>query len=82
MTPVKQAYLNDCIASEQRATIISFDGLMGSTGGVVFQPTLGRAADVWGYPTSYLIAGVVQAGALPFIWLAGRANSPADEIRD
>jgi MFS family permease len=76
--PARQAYLNGLIPSEQRATILSFDSLMGSTGGVVAQPALGRAADVWGYPASYALSGVVSALALPFIWLSRRENAPAD----
>jgi MFS family permease len=47
-TPVRQAYLNDMIASKQRATVLSFDSLMGSSGGIVVQPLMGRAADVYG----------------------------------
>jgi MFS family permease len=80
-TPVRQAYLNGLIPSEQRATILSFDSLMGSTGGVVAQPALGRAADLWGYPASYALSGVVAALGLPFIWLSRRANVPADVER-
>ena len=37
-TPIRQAYLNGMIPSQQRATILSFDSLMSSTGGVVAQP--------------------------------------------
>jgi MFS family permease len=44
--PIRQTYLNGMIPSRQRATIISFDSLMASTGGVWAQPVLGRAADV------------------------------------
>jgi len=40
--PVRQAFVNGLIPSEQRATVLSFDSLMGSAGGVVFQPALGR----------------------------------------
>ena len=47
--PIRQAYLNGMIPSRQRATILSFDSMMASTGGVWAQPALGRAADVWGY---------------------------------
>ena len=43
--PIRQAYLNGMIPSRQRATIISFDSMMGSSGGVWAQPVLGRAAD-------------------------------------
>ena len=53
--PIRQAYLNGLIPSRQRATILSFDSMMGSSGGVWTQPVLGRAADVWGYAPSYLI---------------------------
>ncbi len=76
--PVRQAYLNGMIPSQQRATILSFDSLMSSTGGVVAQPALGRAADLWGYPVSYLISAGVSALALPFVWLSRQARDPAD----
>ena len=49
---MRQAYLNDMIPSKQRATVLSFDSLMGSTGGVVIQPVLGKVADVYSYSTS------------------------------
>jgi MFS family permease len=72
VTPVRQAYVNERIPSAQRATVLSFDSLMGSGGGVVAQPILGRAADVWGYPMSYAVSGAIQAIAIPFVWLARR----------
>lgn len=78
VSPVRQAYLNGLIASERRATILSFDSLLGSAGGVVAQPLLGRAADVWSYPASYACSAAVQALALPFIWLARRERAPSD----
>jgi predicted MFS family arabinose efflux permease len=76
--PIRQAFLNGLIPSQQRATILSFDSLMNSSGGVVAQPVLGRAADVWGYPASYLMSAGISAGALPFIYLAQRECAPAD----
>lgn len=76
--PVRQAYLNGLIPSQQRATILSFDSLMSSAGGVVAQPGLGRAADVWGYPTSYVISAGLSALALPFVALSRRQDAPAD----
>jgi MFS family permease len=77
-TPVRQAYLNGMIPSQERATILSFDSLMSSAGGVVVQPALGRAADLWGYPTSYVLSAAVWALALPFVWLSRRSRVPAD----
>jgi MFS family permease len=76
--PVRQAYLNGLIPSPQRATILSFDSLMSSAGGVVAQPALGRAADVWNYPTSYVASGLLSACAVPFVWLSRRQRAEAD----
>ncbi|KRC61367.1 MFS transporter [Agromyces sp. Root81] len=76
--PVQQAYLNDMIPSQQRATVLSFNSLLGSTGGAVIQPVLGRSADLWGYPGSLLVSGGIQALAVPFLWLSRRQGSPAD----
>lgn len=76
--PVRQAYLNDMIASKQRATVLSFDSLIGSSGGVVVQPLLGRAADAYGYAASLAIGGVIQLIAVPFLIASRRQGSPAD----
>ena len=79
--PVRQTYLNSLIPSAQRATVLSFDSLLSNTGGVALQPGLGRVADVWGYPATFAISGVVQAAALPFIRLAQRLSVPEDFSR-
>ena len=77
-TPIRQAYLNGMIPSRQRATILSFDSMMSSSGGVWTQPVLGRAADAWGYAPSYLIGAGISALAVPFLALSRRENSAAD----
>ena len=81
VTPVRQAYLNALIPSEQRATVLSFDSLLGSTGGVVIQPGLGKAADVWGYPVTYIFSAGFQTLAIPFAWLAKREHASSDVIK-
>lgn len=81
MRPIRQAFINGCIPSKHRATVLSVDALMGSAGGVASQPALGRAADVWSYGTSYVITAAVTALALPFFALARLVKSPGDEIR-
>jgi predicted MFS family arabinose efflux permease len=81
-TPVRQAYLNDMIASKQRATVLSFDSLMGSSGGVVVQPLLGRAADVYGYAASLAIGGVVELIAVPFLLASRQQHPQADHSAD
>jgi MFS family permease len=78
--PVRQAYLNALIESRERATVLSFDSLLGSSGAVAAQPLLGRAADAWGYPASYILSAGVQALSIPFLWLARREATNADVI--
>ena len=77
--PVRPAYINDMIPSKERATVLSFDSLMGSSGGAVVQPLLGRSADLYGYAASLAIAGVIQLLAVPFLVASRRQGSPADE---
>lgn len=79
-TPLRQSFLNGEIPSAQRATVLSFDSLMGSAGGVVVQPALGRVADVAGYATSYLASAAIQTLTLPFMMLARRERATSDPI--
>jgi len=79
-TPLRQAFINGLIPSQQRATVLSFDALIGSAGGVVAQPALGRTADVFSYGTSYVVAAAIQALAIPFSILARRENASSDPI--
>jgi len=76
--PVRQAYINAQIPSRERATVLSFDSMVNSTGGVVFQPILGKVADASGYAASYLVSGGIACLALPFLLLARRENVKAD----
>jgi MFS family permease len=82
LTPVRQAFINGLIRSQERATVLSFDSLLGSAGGVVAQPILGRAADVWSYPISYAGCAAIQALAVPFMLLARRERASSDSITE
>jgi MFS family permease len=77
-TPVRQAYMNALIPSRERATVLSFDSMVESTGGVISQPILGRVADSSGYAASYLVSGAIAFLSLPFLLLARRENTSAD----
>lgn len=79
--PVRQSYLNGLIPSAQRATVLSSDNLISSSGGVLFQPGLGKVADVWSYSISYIVGAVIELLALPFIILAKRARASSDPIK-
>lgn len=76
--PVRQSLLNSLIPSEQRATVLSFDSLMSSTGGVVTQPILGRVADVYSYPAAFVGSGIIQLMAIPFVVKTRRQKLPQD----
>jgi hypothetical protein len=58
--------------------VLSFDSLMGSTGGVVIQPVLGKTADVYSYATSFVVGAVLQLAAIPFLVRSRREGAPAD----
>jgi MFS family permease len=76
--PIRQAYLNDMIPSRQRATVLSFDSLMGNTGGVVIQPALGKVADVYSYSASLVVGAFIQLASAPFLVRSRREGAPAD----
>ncbi|HEY6003877.1 MAG TPA: MFS transporter [Anaeromyxobacter sp.] len=78
--PIRLAFVNELIPSEQRATVLSSANLLGSLGGVGIQPALGRVADVWGYATSYVAAAGIEVLALPFLALARRERAPSDPL--
>jgi MFS family permease len=78
--PIRQAYINGIIPSQQRATVLSFDSLMDSAGGVVAQPALGRVADLFGYSRAYIVSAAVQLTAVPFLALARREKAASDLV--
>jgi MFS family permease len=80
--PVRQAFVNGLIPSGERATVLSSYNLLGSSGGVIVQPALGKAADLWGYATSYLFGAGVEILALPFIVLARREGAASDPMQE
>lgn len=80
LSPIRQAYINGIIPSSQRATVLSFDSLVGSTGGVFIQPILGKIADIYSYSASYMIAGIIQMGSLPFVYLARKQKAKSDIV--
>jgi MFS family permease len=66
-TPVKQAFLHDSIPTEQRATLVSFDSLVGNLGSVGGQVGLGFVARERGIPEGYVLGGATIAVAIPLL---------------
>ncbi|MFT5223795.1 MAG: MFS family permease [Glaciecola sp.] len=79
--PLRAAFVNGEIPSAQRATVLSADALMGSAGGVLTQPALGRIADVSSYSLSYVVGAGIQLGAIPFVLMARRTRAASDPIK-
>jgi len=65
--PLKQAYLNHRIPSKQRATILSFDSMMGKAGSFLGLLGSGYLAQRAGIPLTWFVSGCVLAvGVLVF----------------
>ena len=80
LMPVRQAYLHQVIPSEQRATVLSFDSLVGSGGSMVGQGGLGYLARVRSISSGYVIGGLVSFLSLPAIFALRKMGQPADVI--
>ncbi|RMH23189.1 MAG: MFS transporter [Acidobacteria bacterium] len=78
--PVKQAYLHHVVPSAQRATVISFDSLLGSAGGIAGQTGLGYLARARGIGAGYVAGGLATVLALPLLVAVRRLGGAADRI--
>jgi MFS family permease len=78
--PVKQAYLHEVIPTEQRATVISFDSLVGSAGSVGGQLGLGYVGRAESVAAGYVIGGVALFAILPAVARLRRLHERADII--
>ncbi len=78
ITPVKQAYLHQIIPSEQRATVISFDSLLASSGSMVGQGGLGYLAQLRSLSSGYITGGITTLFAIPILYALRRLDAPTD----
>jgi MFS family permease len=76
--PVRQAYLHKSIPSEQRATVVSFDSMLGSAGGVGGQVGLGVVSRSVSISAGYVSTGVVLLAAVPVYGALRRIKEPTD----
>jgi hypothetical protein len=82
LTPVKQSYLHGLIPSEQRATLVSFDSLVGSVGSVGGQSGLGYLSQERSIPAGMVVGGLTTALALPAFSRLRARGDDADVIAD
>ena len=78
--PVKQAYLHQLIPSQQRASVISFNSMMGSAGGVLGQTGLGYLSRSQSIGLGYVIGGLTTLVSLPVLFLLRGLRDPADKF--
>ncbi len=78
--PVQQAYIHQIIPSEQRATIVSFNSMIGSGASVIGQSGLGALAQSRSIAAGYVTGGLATLLALPLLMLLRRRNDVADVI--
>ena len=78
--PVKQAYLHDVTPSQERATVVSFDSLLESAGGIGGQLGLGYVARAESIAVGYVTGGLALALSLPVLAALRALHEPADVI--
>jgi MFS family permease len=80
LMPVRQTYLHAIIPTSERATLVSFDSLVGSLGSVGGQTGLGYLSQVRSIADGFVVGGAATVVAVP-LYLALRARrEPADVI--
>jgi MFS family permease len=80
--PIKQSYLHSLVPSDKRATIISFDSLVGSGASVFGQLGLGYLSTVVSIPFAYLIGGIVLMTRLPVVHQLKKRKDPQDLFKE
>lgn len=78
--PIRSAYINGLIPSEQRATVLSVDSLVASAGGVASQPALGKIAQSTSYETSFIFSAFIQILYIPLMLISRMKNDVSDDI--
>jgi len=80
--PVRMAFINRHVPSEQRATVLSFDSLFQQTGGVVGQSGLGYISRMFSIPLGWMLGGAVLYLGYPLYRKAGIVEDVIDEGRE
>jgi hypothetical protein len=78
--PVEQTFLHSVIPSEQRATLVSFDSLVGSVGSIGGQTGLGYLSQVRSIPAGFVVGGLTTFLALPVLGRLRRLAEPTDLV--
>jgi len=82
LQPVRQAYLHNSIPTSERATLVSFDALVGSLGSVGGQTGLGYLSQERSVPAGFVVGGLVTILTIPIFGRLRTLNEPADWIQE
>jgi MFS family permease len=82
LMPVRQTYLHAVIPTEQRATLVSFDALMGSLGSVGGQTGLGYLSKVRSIADGFVLGGLATGVVVPLYLLLRARREAADVVRE
>ena len=80
MQPVRQTYLHASIPTSERATLVSFDSLVGSLGSVGGQTGLGYLSQERSVPVGFVVGGLFTVLTLPIYARLRALREPADLI--
>lgn len=80
LQPVRQTYLHRSIPSSERATLVSFDSLMGSLGSVGGQTGLGFLSQERSIPAGFVVGGLATILTIPIFARLRALDEPADRI--
>jgi MFS family permease len=80
LQPVRQTYLHQSIPTAERATLVSFDSLLGSLGSVGGQTGLGYLSQERSIPAGFVVGGLATFLALPLFKRLRDLDEPADQI--
>jgi hypothetical protein len=80
LQPVRQTYLHHSIPTTERATLVSFDALVGSLGSVGGQTGLGYLSQERSIPAGFVVGGLATILAVPIFGRLRALNEPADRI--
>ena len=80
LQPVRQTYLHESIPTTERATLVSFDALVGSLGSVGGQTGLGYLSQERSIPAGFVVGGLATILAVPIFGRLRALNEPADRI--
>jgi MFS family permease len=78
--PVKQAFVHQVVPSEYRASVLSFDSMIGNAGGVGGQLGLGAISRSVSIGAGYLVGGAALGLMLPLVWRLRRRGGIEDVI--